>query len=355
QPNGLAFSPDGKLLYVDDSAQLNIRVFHFHSDGTLSGGRVFGSENDGLKDGVPDGMKVDLKGNLFVVGPKGIWVWDARGHHLGTIVLPEQPANLTWGGPSYHTLYITASTSVYKIQTRTRGFVPYLASQNDPHSARPYALLGLTLARQHDLHGALQNMRRAHDIAPDNADYAYDYAVLLLQDGQFATAIPILESLHRRSPGAEDILVNLARAYAGAAAFQKLSAILQNLPSADFSNLQLLKTLAGILVGARQTSAAARLWQAAIHDEPNQPLAYASLAELWIAQGEATKALALLNGAPAVARGSVYFYAFGETQMALKNYEKAVPVFRNLTRRFPQNRQAWEQLVRCNLLAGHLH
>ena len=75
---------------------------------------------------VPDGIKVDKNGNLFITGPKGIWVWDAKGNHLGTIVLPEQPANLTWGDKDYRTLYITARTSVYRLQMKTQGFVPYL-------------------------------------------------------------------------------------------------------------------------------------------------------------------------------------------------------------------------------------
>ena len=63
----------------------------------LINGRIFGEEPGGKNDGVPDGIKVDKNGNLFVTGPKGIWVWDAKGNHLGTIVMPEQPANLTWG------------------------------------------------------------------------------------------------------------------------------------------------------------------------------------------------------------------------------------------------------------------
>ncbi len=126
QPNGLAFSPDGKKFYVDDDTQRNIRVYDVAADGSLTNGRVFGEEPGGKGDGVPDGIKVDDKGNLFVTGPKGIWVWDADGHHLGTIVMPEQPANLTWGDPQYDTLYITATTSVYRLKTRTRGFVPYL-------------------------------------------------------------------------------------------------------------------------------------------------------------------------------------------------------------------------------------
>lgn len=126
QPNGLAFSPDGKKFYVDDSQQRDIRVYDVTGGGNLSNGRLFGEEPGGKDEGVPDGIKVDEKGDLFVTGPKGIWVWDANGNHLGTIVMPEQPANLTWGDPDYHTLYITATTSVYRLETKTRGFVPYL-------------------------------------------------------------------------------------------------------------------------------------------------------------------------------------------------------------------------------------
>jgi gluconolactonase len=124
EPNGLAFSPQGTKFYVDDSKQRNIRVYDFR-DGKLSNGRIFGVEPGGPKEGVPDGMKVDRQGNLYVVGPRGIWVWDSSGHHLGTIVVPEQPANLAWGDPGYATLYITATTSVYKISTRAHGFIPY--------------------------------------------------------------------------------------------------------------------------------------------------------------------------------------------------------------------------------------
>jgi gluconolactonase len=126
QPNGLAFSPDGKKFYVDDSEQRNIRVYDVSADGSLSNGRIFGNEHGEKHEGVPDGMKVDEKGNLFVTGPKGIWIWDADGNHLGTIAMPEQPANLAWGDPDYSTLYITATTSVYRLKTKTRGFIPYL-------------------------------------------------------------------------------------------------------------------------------------------------------------------------------------------------------------------------------------
>ena len=69
-------------------------------------------------------MRVDMKGNLFVTGPLGVWVWGADGVHLGTIVMPEQPANLTWGDSDYGTLYFTARSSVYRLRSKTRGFVP---------------------------------------------------------------------------------------------------------------------------------------------------------------------------------------------------------------------------------------
>jgi gluconolactonase len=128
QPNGLAFSPNGKKFYVDDSEQRNIRVYDFQANGSLKNGRIFGEEPGGKGDGVPDGIKVDQQGNLYVTGPGGIWVWDSEGQHLGTLNLPEQPANLAWGDADYSGLYITATTSVYRVKTKARGYVPYLAN-----------------------------------------------------------------------------------------------------------------------------------------------------------------------------------------------------------------------------------
>jgi gluconolactonase len=122
EPNGLAFSPDGKRLYIDDTKQREIRVYDVGADGALTNGRLFGKEEG--RGGVPDGMRVDVNGNLFVTGPGGIWVWDPAGRHLGTIQMPESTANLNWGGDDYRTLYITARTSVYRLATKARGFVP---------------------------------------------------------------------------------------------------------------------------------------------------------------------------------------------------------------------------------------
>jgi gluconolactonase len=124
QPNGLAFSPDGKKLYVDDSKLREIRVFDVGADGNLTNSRVFGKQEGPPRSGSSDGMKVDEKGNLFVTGPMGIWVWSPNGTHLGTIIMPESPANLAWGDKDYRTLYVTAKTSVYRLKTKTRGSAP---------------------------------------------------------------------------------------------------------------------------------------------------------------------------------------------------------------------------------------
>ena len=131
QPNGLAFSSDGKFLYIDDSAQKNIRRYRFH-DGTLSEGMIFADENVPGKRGVPDGMKTDKKGNLYVTGPGGVWVWSSTGKHLGTVLLPHQPANLTWGETKSSILFLTAGHFVYTLQTRTKGYLSYPAKAVRP-------------------------------------------------------------------------------------------------------------------------------------------------------------------------------------------------------------------------------
>jgi gluconolactonase len=122
QPNGLAFSPDGRRLYVDDTKTREIHAYDFGPDAKLRNGRLFAKEEG--RGGVPDGMRVDREGNLWVTGPLGIWVWSPDAQHLGTIVLPETAANLTWGDSDYRTLYITASKSVYRLKTKIQGFVP---------------------------------------------------------------------------------------------------------------------------------------------------------------------------------------------------------------------------------------
>jgi gluconolactonase len=121
-PNGLAFSPDESVLYIDDSAHKHIRAFDVRPDGALTRSRVLldmASEDPG----VPDGLKVDVKGNVFCTGPGGVWVCRADGTLLGRIVLPELPANLAWGEDG-SALFLTARTSVYRLSTKTRGALP---------------------------------------------------------------------------------------------------------------------------------------------------------------------------------------------------------------------------------------
>lgn len=121
RPNGLAFSPDEKKFYIDDSShRRHIRVFDVRSDGTLSNGRIFHDMNV-KESGAPDGMKVDLYGHIYCTGAGGVWVFDADGNNLGTIVTPEKPSNLAWGGEDWKSLYITAHTSVYKIRVNIPG------------------------------------------------------------------------------------------------------------------------------------------------------------------------------------------------------------------------------------------
>ena len=118
-PNGLAFSPDETVLYVDDSKRKHIRAFDVLSDGSLSNGRLF-LDMSSTDPNSPDGLKVDIYGNLFCTGPGGIWVCRPDGELLGKIILPELPANIAWGEDG-SVLFITARTSVYRLQTLTKG------------------------------------------------------------------------------------------------------------------------------------------------------------------------------------------------------------------------------------------
>ncbi|MEC7843226.1 MAG: SMP-30/gluconolactonase/LRE family protein [Candidatus Latescibacterota bacterium] len=119
KPNGLAFSPDESVLYIDDSHHQHIRAFDVAADGSLQNGRPFADlAHD--SDGVPDGMKVDLEGNVYATNSLGIWVHSARGEFLGLISVPEVPANCAWGEDG-QVLFITARTSVYRIRMRVPG------------------------------------------------------------------------------------------------------------------------------------------------------------------------------------------------------------------------------------------
>ena len=119
QPNGLCFSPDGSLLYVNDTPGAYIKVYDVNADGTLANGRMFfeGVGTGVIEEGIPDGMKCDERGNIWVTGPGGIWVIGADAELLGIVRVPENTGNLTWGGPDWRTLYIPSSTSLYAIET----------------------------------------------------------------------------------------------------------------------------------------------------------------------------------------------------------------------------------------------
>ncbi len=109
QPNGLCFSPDERQLYVNDTVQALIRVFDAEADGTLSNPRVFASGiRSELEPGLPDGMKCDQRGNVWVTAPGGVWVYSVAGELLGKVRVPELVANLAWGGPEFRTLYSAA-------------------------------------------------------------------------------------------------------------------------------------------------------------------------------------------------------------------------------------------------------
>jgi gluconolactonase len=119
-PNGLCFSPDESLLYINDTPRAHIKVWDVNADGSLSNGRMFfdGVGTGVIEEGIPDGMKCDERGNIWVTGPKGVWVISAAGEHLGTIEVPENVGNLTWGGEDWHTLYVPSTSSLYSIRTK---------------------------------------------------------------------------------------------------------------------------------------------------------------------------------------------------------------------------------------------
>jgi gluconolactonase len=126
RPNGLAFSPDEKKFYVSNSdpARKVWMVFDVAGDGKLANGKVFFDVTANTADGLPDGMKVDTRGNLYCTGPGGVWVFSPQGKHLGTIAPPETPANCAWGDADGKTLYITARTGLYRVKLNIEGIRP---------------------------------------------------------------------------------------------------------------------------------------------------------------------------------------------------------------------------------------
>ncbi|MEP0944220.1 MAG: isochorismatase family protein [Rhizobiaceae bacterium] len=152
QPNGLCFSPCQRWMWVNDTDQANIRMFDVAEDGRLTNGRLFASGiKDSQKAGVPDGMKADEQGNVWVTAPGGIWVYDFYGDLIGKIEVPEMVANLNFGGDNWDTLFICACTSLYAVQTKIRGRrEPYMdGSATAPAAmaeAKPVQMPGVTSA-----------------------------------------------------------------------------------------------------------------------------------------------------------------------------------------------------------------
>ena len=121
-PNGLAFSPDERLLYVANTRWAQyIHVLELDGDGRVLRRRIFADMSSDETDGVPDGMKVDVEGRVYCTGPGGTWVFAPDGTRLGVIRTPEVPANLTFGGPDLRTLFFTARTSVYTLRAKVPG------------------------------------------------------------------------------------------------------------------------------------------------------------------------------------------------------------------------------------------
>jgi len=126
-PNGICFSPDESLLYVNDSARSHIRVFDVHTDGSVSNDRVFAEDVyigvwdpvlSPKKGGYVDGMKCDEQGNVWVTGPGGIWIFSPAAEHLGVVRTPQSVGNLHWGGPDWSWMFVCANTGVFRFRTK---------------------------------------------------------------------------------------------------------------------------------------------------------------------------------------------------------------------------------------------
>lgn len=122
RPNGIAFSPDEKYLYVNNSEPKKLWMrYRVQPDGSLTEAKLLYDATSDPRPGSPDGMKIDEQGNIYSAGPGGVWIFSPEGKPLATILMPEKVANLAWAGPDRKTLYIAASTSIYRVQLKIAG------------------------------------------------------------------------------------------------------------------------------------------------------------------------------------------------------------------------------------------
>jgi gluconolactonase len=121
RPNGVAFSPDEKFLYIADSGKRVWMRYRVQPDGSVTDGQLFLDPTPDPAKGGPDGLRLDTNGNLYGAGPGGVWIISPEGKHLGTIKVPEVVSNVAWGDKDGKSLYITASTSVYRIKLSVAG------------------------------------------------------------------------------------------------------------------------------------------------------------------------------------------------------------------------------------------
>jgi gluconolactonase len=125
-PNGIAFSPGERYLYVTnwDVKKKVVMRYEVTPDGGLANGRVFFDMTGAPGEEALDGLKLDQRGNLYVSGPGGLWILSPEGRHLGTIRMPELPANFAWGDDDGRTLYLTARTALYRVRLGIPGVRP---------------------------------------------------------------------------------------------------------------------------------------------------------------------------------------------------------------------------------------
>jgi gluconolactonase len=124
RPNGMAFSPDERWLYVADTPRYHLRRFEVREDGTLGGGEVLATLDAERGQGRPDGLKVDTEGRIYTTGPGGLWVLSPEGEALGHVAFPEKTSNCAWGDEDWRSLYVTTGPSIYRLRTLVPGLPP---------------------------------------------------------------------------------------------------------------------------------------------------------------------------------------------------------------------------------------